>query len=206
MSTTLYIIRHAQTEANKAHIFGSDTKLTPEGVQSTERLREDLAKIAPTAVYVSDTIRAKQTAKILTSGRDVPVLVNQKVRERSYGNLEGKPVLQIHKDIHNKTLAQSPDAMWDVHLTTDDETNREALERFLVGLTEVAEANDGETVFVVTHGNVCRCFLIHLGFGTFHSLRSGAFKNNGYIKLRYTDGGFAIESVVGAVSGSQQDS
>lgn len=195
--TIIYLIRHAKSEGNLARIWGGDSDISDEGREKTIELLEKLEGVKPFSVYASDKKRTKQTAEILAKKWNLPVKINKKISEKFYGELEEKEILQEHKDFYEKLLLENPDSVWDCHLTENDETNRQVVERFLLGLNEIISENIGKTFLVVSHGNVIRSFLVHIGFGDFSELRGGTFKNSGYVKLKYSDKKFSVLEMFG---------
>ena len=85
----IYVIRHGQSEANKAKIHqgnGYDTDLTEEGRLQAATLKSALPA-DPTKIIASPLKRAHQTCQIAT-GADAQKL-DRRFMERSLGELEG---------------------------------------------------------------------------------------------------------------------
>jgi hypothetical protein len=85
----VYVIRHGQSEANKAKIHqgnGYDTDLTEEGRLQAATLKSALPA-DPTKIIASPLKRAHQTCQIAT-GADAQKL-DKRFMERSLGQLEG---------------------------------------------------------------------------------------------------------------------
>ncbi len=111
MSLELYLIRHAETEANcssRDKIMGRSNwvKLTLNGIAQSEALGERLRteKVAFDAFYSSPAIRTQQTARysLNTNGRlYVPVQLDSALLELSQGDWEGKDRDEIYnrKDV-----------------------------------------------------------------------------------------------------------
>lgn len=85
----IYVLRHGQTILNVQGKFQGriDTELTDEGRKQVEESKSDLSKIKFDLVFVSPLKRAIDTAKIVTKEK---LIVEQRIIERSFGNLEGK--------------------------------------------------------------------------------------------------------------------
>jgi broad specificity phosphatase PhoE len=67
------------------------------------------------------------------------------------------------------------------------ETGEEMNTRFLLFLRELAMGYTGKTILVVSHGDMMRNLLVHLGWGSHIELRGNTIVNTAYIKLE-TDG------------------
>ena len=98
---TFYIIRHGQTEWNLKKIIQGhkDSPLTEIGIKVAKQHAKKLKNIHFDAVFSSDTLRAKQTADIITLERNIAVKTTQLLRERNFGKYEGRSL-----DIFTKEL------------------------------------------------------------------------------------------------------
>lgn len=87
----LYIVRHGETDWNKARkVQGhSDIPLNEYGIHLAEQTAEGMKDIPFDMVYTSPLIRAKQTAEIILSGRDIPVFESEGIKELGFGAYEG---------------------------------------------------------------------------------------------------------------------
>ncbi len=86
----LWLIRHAQTIWNAEHrIQGQrDAPLSSQGLEQAARLARRLQHVSFDRVYSSDSGRAQHTAEVALPGCDV--MTDTRLRELSYGTLEGK--------------------------------------------------------------------------------------------------------------------
>lgn len=91
MPTTLYIIRHGETEDNARRIFQGQTpgKLSQKGEEQAAALQAKLKAIYFDVVLCSDLKRCVDTAKIALKEKDVPIITTPLLRERNMGNLTG---------------------------------------------------------------------------------------------------------------------
>lgn len=88
--TTIYCVRHGQSEANLAQIMqGSkiDTPLTKLGQQQALAAKAKLANVSFDAVYASPLKRAVQTANLISS--TTPTL-DERLVEFDYGTWNGQ--------------------------------------------------------------------------------------------------------------------
>lgn len=87
----IYIIRHGETEKNKAMLLQgrSDQPLNEAGVRQAERARDAFMALGVKfdRVYSSPLIRAVQTAQIVAP--DLEVLTDDRLLEMDYGPYEG---------------------------------------------------------------------------------------------------------------------
>ncbi len=164
-SCTLFFVRHGQTEHNvKGLIQGhSDSALTAEGKKECHRLKNRFKKVRIEAIYSSDLLRAKETARIIALPHRLNVVFNAALRERNYGGIEGKhwTILDIiHKDLVK--LTDQERHSFRAHPLA--ESNKDVIDRLLPFVKGIAKKHLGEKVILVSHGGLIRIFLNYIGF------------------------------------------
>ena len=93
----LYVVTHPQAAHHTAGLVGGwyDSELTELGLRQAAsialRLRQLIPADAPVELYTSDLRRAAQTAAIIGQEFGVPVQTTTDLREKSYGEAEGRP-------------------------------------------------------------------------------------------------------------------
>src|ERR1700744_6567137 len=95
---TIYIIRHGESEANAADIYGLNTKLTSKGKKQAKETAEKFKDIHFDAVFSSPLIRAKETVAIITEERELEIETKEALRERDEGVIEGKKAQEVRKE------------------------------------------------------------------------------------------------------------
>lgn len=87
----LYILRHGETLWN--HLYkiqgGADISLNAEGIALAERTGEALKNVDFDLCFSSPLLRARQTAAAVLGKREIPVLLDPRIREMEFGILEG---------------------------------------------------------------------------------------------------------------------
>jgi len=85
------LTRHATTEWNSAgRIQGqTDISLSPQGKIEAEELAKLLSDVGINLIVSSDLKRASETAEIINASLNVPLQLEQRLRECSFGNIEG---------------------------------------------------------------------------------------------------------------------
>ena len=88
----LYIIRHGETEWNKVkRLQGqTDIPLAKEGIRLAKVTGEEMQHLPIDLAISSPLERALQTAQLLTEGRNVPILTDERIIEISFGEWEGE--------------------------------------------------------------------------------------------------------------------
>lgn len=200
--TTIYIVRHGQTEWNiNGLIQGQgDSPLTPKGEDQAKQIAKELKSIYFDEIFSSDLLRAKRTAEIIALERKIVIKTQQAIRERAYGEYEGKSYQIYNQDIQKlleKYTEISDKEYARLKIGKGEESPDEVTARFITFLREVAVAYLGKTILIVSHGGIMRYLLIHLGFGTFKTLPRGAISNTGFIKLESDGVDFFVKETAG---------
>ena len=138
--------RHGRTRWNVEHRFQgqADPPLDEVGRSQAAASARLLVACSPTAIISSDLARAVQTARPLAELVGLPVILDQRLRERSLGEWEGltrAEVVRHHPEQYAHWLA-GRDAP-----QSGGETRAELGERSLAALAGA----EGETVVLVTH-------------------------------------------------------
>ncbi|MDH7476378.1 MAG: histidine phosphatase family protein [Microgenomates group bacterium] len=187
---TFYIVRHGETDWNaKKLIQGqTDIPLNKKGETQAKELAKKLRRLKFSAVFSSDLLRAKKTAKIIALEKKLTVITKQVLRERDFGKLEGKS--HVWLQTWRKLLRLGIDNLTDeekkqlIKTHQGVESDESLMKRFIPFLRQVAIAYPRQNVLIVTHGSIIRTFLIHIGYfkDELDSLKS-VIENSSYIKL-----------------------
>ena len=141
MSTTLYLVRHGQTEENAANILQGHLpgNLDAEGKAQAARLRDRLKEVRFDALLCSDLKRCRDTAAILNEPHRLAPQYTALLRERDWGPFTGMDILKARTRIDGR--AETMESMW---------------HRARTFLLDTAARHDGGQVLVVSHGLFCR--------------------------------------------------
>lgn len=172
--TTIYLVRHGQSQANEAGIMqGSqiDTPLTELGKEQALFAKEKLQGIFFDQSYASPLKRAKQTAKIIT--RKDPRL-DKRLLEFDYGSWDGQKLSDIYQkyaqyfDENYNLLPNS----WEA---SGGQTYVEVTTKVKSFLTDVQKKHKNETILVVSHGFTIKLLVAYLlDIGKLESLNEPA--------------------------------
>lgn len=177
MGTILYLIRHGETEWNKERrIQGhSDVQLNASGLEQAEKLASYLADERLSKIYSSDLKRAYDTASRLSQATGSPLEALIRLRERSYGELEGMSYEEVRERLKQ---ADQDEAVYGI------ESVSAIQERAYTCLSELIECHLGEGIAVVSHGGYINSFLHRISDGT---MGTGITRldNTGITKVKY---------------------
>ena len=166
-ATRITLVRHGETVWNREmRLQGSrDIPLSEAGVSQAARVATRLQREEHHIVYSSDLERAHHTAATIADAiGDVDHLVRVDLRERSYGQLEGKTrgeILDLYPDFWEPN--HRPDALLGV------ETFDQLCDRALRSVTEIADQHPGQNILIVSHGGFINAFLHKISAGLYGS-------------------------------------
>lgn len=88
----IYVIRHGQTDWNlEGKTQGSiETELNETGIRQVKDVRNELINTKLDVILCSPRNRCKSTAKIICANRNIPIIEVEDLRERGFGEFEGK--------------------------------------------------------------------------------------------------------------------
>lgn len=140
MGTTLYLVRHGETEDNVRQIMQGQTQgcLTEHGRLQAAEVRDQMRQLAVDAVVASDLRRSIQTATIIAEPHGLPVVSTPLLRERDWGSFTGRYIPDLKDEVW-------PD---------DIETLDCLLQRAQRFLEYIVTNYKGQTVVAVGHGIV----------------------------------------------------
>lgn len=156
--TTIYFVRHGQSEANKQGIIQGHAEfpLSALGKKQAELVGNKLAELELDAVYTSDLSRAFITAEQIASHHQLTPAAVSYLREVGLGPLEGKTREQMR--------AEFPDMSSENLLTSGikgTEQIEEISERCRIA-TENLRNSPEKTIAAVSHGGLISILLMYM--------------------------------------------
>ena len=147
----LYIIRHGQTSWNKERKLQgrTDIPLNESGREVAELTREGFKDIPFDMAFTSPLKRARETAEIIMSGRNVPVINDERIIEVNFGSYEGCDFDLPDEYIQN--FFSAPEKYFPINGMESMESIFERMNSFLQDLCQNAELQD-KTILISTHG------------------------------------------------------
>jgi probable phosphoglycerate mutase len=165
--------------------------LNDTGRWQARRLAEALAAEQISAVYTSDLGRAQQTAQSISDFTGIPVVPDERLRERCFGLFEGMTFDEIHE-------------LWPEHAQNwrqrvpewqppkGGESLLQLRERVTNTMNELAARHPGELIVVVAHGGVLDA-LYRIATGqAVNSPRTWELPNGAINRLLWTPEGFTL--------------
>ncbi len=146
----ILFVRHGQTEFNAKKIIAggkSDVPLNETGRKQANQAAEKLKNVKIDVVFCSPMKRAKQTARaILKYHKDTPIFYDERLRERDWGEFDGKP---------DELLPQN---FWHLETVLPESVEKVDMlyERLKSFYQEILDKYKNKTVLVVAHNGVAR--------------------------------------------------
>ena len=143
MAVAVVFETHSISEDNEAGFATGwlGGRLSNAGRDQAARLGERRRRDGIDMVFTSDLNRAVETAQIAFGTSDLPVLLDWRLRECNYGRMNGMPRTQL--DAERSARLDEP--------FPDGESWREAVQRVVLFLDELADGRDGQRVLVIGH-------------------------------------------------------
>lgn len=154
--TRLLLVRHGETEHNvlgqiSTHTHGS--LLSEQGQQQARELAIRLSAVPVAAVYSSPAERAIQTATPLAEPHGLQVIIEERLRELSAGELDGRGDEEAFR-ILNAALEVWSMGDLTVRIGDSGDVGIDVTQRLRDVLSHVANTHQNETVVLVSHGGI----------------------------------------------------
>lgn len=165
MATTLFLIRHGETEGSEERRYKGtiDVPLSENGKGQIRRSAEFIERMLNStgarmnAVYSSTLIRASKSAEIIAGHLGLNPKVDVELRERDFGLWEGMSFKEIDEQYPDDFRAWAKDPLR--FSPMGGESTLEVKVRVMGVLKRILTRHTGETVAVVGHGGVNRVAL-----------------------------------------------
>lgn len=175
--TTVYLVRHGETDANIGKIpvdASHDVSLNATGREQAWAAKKTFDCIPFTAAYSSNLLRSKETASILLSGKGLTATPDPRFRERDRG--------VNHPSGESSAFSHG-------ELSHADEAPEVVRQRVLEGLNDIVKKHPGETVLLVGHGIMMKYFVEPMIGVPYTDYK---INNLDYIKLVYREGEWTV--------------
>ena len=183
----LLFIRHGQTETNTRgvmHRSNDEDGLSTLGKQQAEKLVEICKNHLVEILYSSPEKRALETATIISNAMNVPMKTLPNLRERNWGDWEGKPWDEVKKILDPMTLDER------YKFVPPNGESWQQMEHRLKEILDYVTSQKVKSIAVVTHGGALRGLMPLLTNAPKESSFKYDFKNASVSFFNYEDGNF----------------
>ena len=149
----LYVVRHGQTDWNLSEkVQGrTDIELNQTGIEQAKQAKENLSEIDFDLVISSPLKRTRKTAEIINEDRHMPLIFDERLMERGFGDVEGTTP--------SKTGVFKGVNIWNYNENINYKNVEPIVEmcnRVWSFLDEIKEKYSEKNVLLVTHGGTMR--------------------------------------------------
>ncbi len=192
MVKNLYLLRHAQSEYNEKGIFQGrlDSDLTPLGFVQARLVAQELSDKGIQIIYSSPQRRAYKTALTVADVLGLEVIVDERIREMSFGEYEGRHFWTLMEEEGELLRAWLSNPVENPLPTQEDmESFRNRVESFLRDILQERHTS----ILIVAHGGTLHALIcLSLGLGL-ENLWNIHMDNTGITHLKYNAGRFELK-------------
>jgi probable phosphoglycerate mutase len=190
--TELILLRHGETDWNRELRFQGqvDVSLNGTGLEQARRLARRMQGEAVQHLYVSDLLRARQTAEPVAQELALAPVTEAGLREQCFGTVDGMSVDEIK--------AQHPQA-WEGWLRFEEdfsmpqgESTRQFHARVMDAVGRIVAQHRGQRVAIVTHGGVLDMIYRTAQAQGLSGPRQSEIPNAGFNRVRVHEAGIDI--------------
>ena len=170
---SIYVVRHGQTDYNVKRLYQGrkDIPLNEIGKKQAMEMAEKFMDIKIDKIFVSPLTRAKQTAECISKITGVLPEIEDGLKERSFGEMEGK----ANNERCNIEMLLDYEKNYDIY---NVEPIQEFFERVAVCLRKIIEENKEKNIVLVTHAGVTQAIEFYFkGMPANKDIESLALKN-----------------------------
>jgi len=162
MRTSIWLVRHGQTELNKARRYqgSSDGPLTAFGLRQANALAERLRRMPFGVAVISPSQRAQITAETIMADRDAPILADSRWAETNHGRWEGLTYGEVRARYPREVIERFADALHGKPV--GGESLAEVAQRVGEGWRALLQHYPGGRVMLVTHATPIQLVLCAL--------------------------------------------
>lgn len=182
--TTLILVRHGESEANRQGIFAGQINpdLQNKGLKQAELTAKYIAdNYKVDKIYSSDLQRAYKTALCIADILNLEVIPEQNLREINGGNWEGVKFDDLVYEYADEY------SMWLNHIghsgCVGGETVKQLGDRIMNALTRIAQDNEGKTIVIATHGTPIRAAQSIIRSGTLDEMENIPWVSNASVTI-----------------------
>lgn len=144
----ILLTRHGQTEWNvlKKVQGKADIELNEIGVKQAEETSKKLKDTRIDMIISSPLKRARQTADIINKDKKLPIIIDDRISERDFGEFEGKPTTDFD---FNGFWSYKQNQKYD-----KAENIKDFFDRVYGFLDDIKEKYKGKRILIVSHGGI----------------------------------------------------
>ena len=145
----IYVVRHCTTEcsAKKIYCGRTDIPLSEEGRREAEQLSAVTKDYDFDLILSSPLLRARETAEAIAKDKHVPILFDDRLKERDFGDFEQTECAREEGKRFRYSFALK---------YPNGESNLQVAARVYALLNEILKKYARKNLLLVSHGSACR--------------------------------------------------
>ncbi len=154
---TYYLMRHGESMSNEKSVLETkgdpNNHLTEKGKKEVMDSLSLIKSLNIDTIISSPFVRTRETAEIVSSFLEIPVVIEEKIHEYDMGDFSGKSAREYldyygHAYLHFDTRPPN------------GETHEEMMYRGMSAIMDFENKYEGKTILIVTHGGPARMMLV----------------------------------------------
>jgi len=138
----IYYVRHGQTDASTGDAISHDDPLNQAGINQAKEVAKQLKGVHFDAIISSPLKRAQQTAEAINAYHELPITLDERLRERDLTTYVSLQTWNELFDFDNKATPEGAEALANF------------FQRVYIALNDFKQHYDSKTVLLVAHGGV----------------------------------------------------
>ena len=193
--TVIGLLRHGQTlwNAQKRIQGSSDSPLTSQGMKEVVSWTKIPIMQQWERIVSSNLGRARETTKILNEALNLPVHIEQRLREQDWGQWETQTLDEVRSH-SGELLEKQIQSGWQF-TAPGGESRRDVLNRALSALNDIVTTWEGERILIVCHQGIIQCLLYHLKERLFLPSEKKLLQKRALHILEYSNNRFQISAL-----------
>ena len=152
-----YLMRHGESLSNEKSVLETkgdpNNHLTEKGKKQVMDSLSFIKTLHVDVIIASPFVRTRETAEIVSSFLNIPVVIEERIHEYDMGDFSGKSAQEYldyygHAYLHFDTRPEG------------GETHEEMMHRTMSALMDFEKKYEGKTILIITHGGPARMMLI----------------------------------------------
>ncbi|WP_367371349.1 histidine phosphatase family protein [Pediococcus parvulus] len=161
--TELYIVRHGETRGNimgfkQGQVDAEPSQLDETGIKQAKNLHDHFDISFADQIFVSPLTRAKDTADLLNEGRNLPIQVDDRLLEISYGDWDGQYDTDLKAKYGQYFIPGSNAIYPEYYKVANGEKFTDVENRVAAFTDEIRQKYADQKIVIVTHGFTVRSF------------------------------------------------
>jgi len=150
----LLAIRHAPVTVDRVFYGQTDVPTTLNAAEAAARIASTVAECVPGTIWSSDAVRCREPAALLSEQLAIPHRIDERVREMSYGDWEGRAWDAVPRAEIDEWMAD-----WQTRFPPGGESVTEFTERVAAWWRDLEPGNH----FLMAHAGVVHCLDVIAG-------------------------------------------